>query len=76
MMIKDQTSEHNTISLEKFVKRVASAVCRFMNVSRSSKSLSLTLTSQPIRRSFKRFKDKIQTGGSVLEGLLKNRFFS
>jgi len=31
IMIKDQTSEHNTISLEKFAKRVGSAVSRFMN---------------------------------------------
>jgi len=34
-MIKDQTSEHNTITLEKFAKRVASVVSRFMNVSPS-----------------------------------------
>ncbi|KAH9955294.1 hypothetical protein BC827DRAFT_1141722 [Russula dissimulans] len=31
IMIKDQTSEHNTISLGKFAKRVGSAVSRFMN---------------------------------------------
>ncbi|KAH9955296.1 hypothetical protein BC827DRAFT_1141698 [Russula dissimulans] len=31
IMIKDQTSEHNTISLEKFARRLASVVSRFMN---------------------------------------------
>ena len=32
-MTKDQTPAHNTITVEKFAKRVASAVCRFMDVS-------------------------------------------
>jgi len=35
-MIKDQTSEHNTISLEKFAKRVASVVSRFMDEAQKS----------------------------------------
>ena len=32
-MTKDQTSAHNTITVEKFAKRVAAAVCRFLDVS-------------------------------------------
>lgn len=32
-MTRDQTSDHRTITLEKFVKRVASAVGRFFDVS-------------------------------------------
>jgi hypothetical protein len=32
-MTKDQTSSHNTITVEKFAKRVAAAVCRFLDVS-------------------------------------------
>jgi hypothetical protein len=32
-MTKDQTSDHRTITLEKFAKRVASAVGRFFDVS-------------------------------------------
>ncbi len=32
-MTRDQTPAHNTISLEKFAKRLASAVGRFMEVS-------------------------------------------
>ncbi|KAI9432653.1 hypothetical protein H4582DRAFT_2083042 [Lactarius indigo] len=31
IMTRDQTPAHNTISVEKFAKRVASAVCRFMD---------------------------------------------
>jgi hypothetical protein len=34
-MIKDQTSARDTITLEKFAKRVASAVCKFLDVSMS-----------------------------------------
>ncbi len=33
IMTKDQTPAHNTITSEKFAKRVASAVCRFIEVS-------------------------------------------
>jgi len=33
IMTRDQTPAHNTISLEKFAKRLASAVGRFMEVS-------------------------------------------
>ena len=33
MMARDQTSDHRTITLEKFAKRVASAVGRFFDVS-------------------------------------------
>ena len=32
-MTRDQTPAHNTIPVEKFAKRVASAVCRFIDVS-------------------------------------------
>jgi len=32
-MTKDQTPAHNTITVEKFAKRVAAAVCRFLDVS-------------------------------------------
>jgi hypothetical protein len=32
-MTRDQTPAHNTITVEKFAKRVASAVCRFIDVS-------------------------------------------
>ena len=32
-MTRDQTSDHRTITLEKFAKRVASAVGRFFDVS-------------------------------------------
>ena len=32
-MARDQTSDHRTITLEKFAKRVASAVGRFFDVS-------------------------------------------
>jgi hypothetical protein len=32
-MTKDQTAARNTITVEKFAKRVAAAVCRFLNVS-------------------------------------------
>ncbi|KAH9059703.1 hypothetical protein EDB87DRAFT_1562947 [Lactarius vividus] len=31
IMTKDQTPAHNTITVDKFAKRVASAVCRFMD---------------------------------------------
>jgi hypothetical protein len=34
-MTKDQTSAHNTITLEKFAKRVTNAVGRFLDVSTS-----------------------------------------
>ena len=34
-MTRDQTPAHNTITVEKFAKRVASAVCRFIDVSNS-----------------------------------------
>ncbi|KAI0299036.1 hypothetical protein B0F90DRAFT_1631775 [Multifurca ochricompacta] len=37
IMTKDQTSAHNTITLEKFAKRVASAVGRFLDVSLTSR---------------------------------------
>jgi hypothetical protein len=33
IMLKDQTSAYNRITLEKFAKRVASAVCKFLDVS-------------------------------------------
>jgi len=35
-MTRDQTSEHNTISLEKFAKRLASAVSRFLDEAQSN----------------------------------------
>jgi hypothetical protein len=35
IMIKDQTSARNTITLEKFAKRVAIAICKFLDVSMS-----------------------------------------
>ncbi|KAN0141934.1 hypothetical protein V8E53_000396 [Lactarius tabidus] len=34
IMTRDQTPAHNTITVEKFAKRVASAVCRFIDASR------------------------------------------
>jgi hypothetical protein len=30
-MAKDQTSAHNTITVEKFAKRIAATVCRFLD---------------------------------------------
>jgi hypothetical protein len=39
-MTRDQTPAHNTISLEKFAKRLASAVGRFMEVDHFSPFLS------------------------------------
>jgi hypothetical protein len=35
-MTRDQTSAHSTISLEKLAKRVANAVCHFLDVSLSN----------------------------------------
>ena len=32
-MIRDQTSDQNTITLESFARRIASAVTRFLSVS-------------------------------------------
>jgi hypothetical protein len=34
-MTKDQTTAHNTITLEKFAKRIMNAVGRFLDVSTS-----------------------------------------
>jgi hypothetical protein len=84
-MTKDQTPVHNTVSLGKFAKRVASAVVRFLDV---SLPLSFVISAVHIRcfnllptfqlffRSLTTFKGKIQTGGSALEGSQRSRSFS
>jgi hypothetical protein len=41
-MTKDQTSANNTITLEKFVKRVACAVCKFLDVRISQSFVVIT----------------------------------
>ena len=73
MMARDQTSDHRTITLEKFAKRVASAVGRFFDVSPSSfwnfcffGSRSVVVLTAYISvgcRKPRNFKRKIQTGG-------------
>ncbi|KAI9511240.1 hypothetical protein F5148DRAFT_975528 [Russula earlei] len=75
IMTKDQTSQHSVISLQKFAKRVASAVNRFLDVSASSHSSG--------HRRFDGYsdrfrgpsvlKDKTQTGESETEGSPGNR---
>ena len=49
-MTRDQTSDHRTITLEKFVKRVASAVGRFFDVSFFSSGYGPLLFSSPTFR--------------------------
>ncbi len=80
-MTKDQTPAHNTITVEKFAKRVAAAVCRFLDVSPPSswkflRSWSLTVPRFRLVFTCRRRNDskgKIQTGGSALEGLRRGR---
>jgi len=73
-MARDQTSDHRTITLEKFAKRVASAVGRFFDVSLppsfwnfcffgSRSVVVLTAYISIGRRKPRNFKRKIQTGG-------------
>jgi hypothetical protein len=42
-MTRDQTATHSTITLEKLAKRVARAVCKFLEVSASEFARDLTL---------------------------------
>ncbi|KAI0299037.1 hypothetical protein B0F90DRAFT_1858802 [Multifurca ochricompacta] len=44
IMTKDQTSAHRTIILEKFAKRVASGVCRFLDVSPSDNICAMMIS--------------------------------
>jgi hypothetical protein len=41
-MIKDQTAATSTITLERLAKRVARAVCKFVEVSRSESACDVT----------------------------------
>lgn len=73
-MIRNQTSNHNTITLESFARRVASAVSRFLGVSSLRLGISavtiviLTVYISTGCRRPTNLKDKIQIGGSVSEG--------
>jgi hypothetical protein len=77
-MTRDQTPAHNTISLGRFAKRLASAVGRFIDVSpffllsgnfdiKINKS-GVLLYRRPIN-----FPVKSQIGGSAVEGSQKNK---
>lgn len=86
-MTRDQTPAHNTISLGKFAKRLASAVGRFMEVS-SPLSLGIYIYRHKVQyfsktnnllfsKIFNRrpidFPVKSQIGGSAVEGSQKNK---
>ena len=73
-MIRNQTSDQDTINLESFARRVASAVSRFLCVSPLRLGISavtiviLTVYISTGCRRPRDLMDRIQIGGSVLEG--------
>jgi len=84
-MTRNQTPDHKTITLEKFSKRVASAVDRFFDVSTPSSLLFRFLGGySPVLTAYisigcrrpDEMKGKTQTGRSVLEGSQKIRSLS